>query len=46
MKKIQLTIARTTVKDDQPDYIRKAVELVFGFQAKPDQVESIWSLLV
>lgn len=46
MKKIQLTIARTTAKDHQIDCIRKAVELVFGFQAKPDQVESIWSLLV
>jgi hypothetical protein len=46
LKKIQQTIARTTAKDDQFDCIRRAVELVFGFQAKPDQVESIWSLLV
>ena len=46
LTKIQQKMAETTLKDDQLDCIRKAVELVFGFQAKPDQVEMIWSLLV
>jgi len=32
--------------DEQLKCIKEAVEVVFGFQGKPEQVESIWSLLV
>ena len=35
-----------TAKDKQLDCLKEAVELVFGFQGKPDQVESIWSAVI
>jgi hypothetical protein len=41
LMKIQQKFARLTAKDKQLDCLKEAVELVFGFQGKPDQVESI-----
>jgi hypothetical protein len=41
LTEIQQKFARTTVRDGQLDCIRKAVELVFGFQPKPNQVVSL-----
>lgn len=46
LTKIQQKFAKITTKDKQLDCIKEAVKLVFGFQGKSDQVESIWSLLV
>jgi hypothetical protein len=43
LTEIRRRFARTTVKDGQLDYIRKAVEFVFGFRPKPDQVGNISS---
>src|SRR6202007_698069 len=43
LMKIQQKFARLTAKDKQLDCLKEAVELVYGFQGKP---ESIWSLLV
>jgi superfamily II DNA helicase RecQ len=46
LMKIQRKFSMLTSKDRQLDCLKEAVELVFGFQGKSDQVESIWSLLI
>jgi hypothetical protein len=46
LMKIQQKFARLTAKVKQLDCLKEAVELVFGFQGKPDQVESIWSAVI
>ena len=45
LSKLQQKFSKIIAKD-QPKCIKEAVEVVFGFQGKPEQVESIWSLLV
>ena len=44
--KIQQKFSRLTSKDKQLNCLKEAVELVFGFQGKSDQVGSIWLLLI
>jgi len=46
LMKIQQKFAMLTAKDKQLDCLKEAVELVLGFQGKPDQVESIWSAVI
>jgi hypothetical protein len=46
LMKIQRKFSMLTSKDRQLDCLKEAVELVFRFQGKSDQVESIWSLLI
>jgi hypothetical protein len=46
LSKIQQKFSKIIAKDEQLKCIKEAVEVVFGFQGKPEQVESIWSLLV
>ena len=46
LMKIQQRFARLTAKVKQLDCLKEAVEFVFGFQGKPDQVESIWSAVI
>ena len=45
LRKLQDQIRAASDKEDQLNGVRKAVELAFGFTAKLEQVDLLWSLV-